>query len=192
MMPAIMFERYNEKARRVVFYARHFASELGGSLIEPEHILLAILQEEADLFLPWLRSQEQIDRLRDEVREQARGCGDKPTSADMYLSDSGKRVLAYACEEAERLHQGDIRPSHLLAGLLRERDSPVAGTLRKYGVDIQNAKLVFVASSQGQVPVQVDSQDVHRLVDQLPPSELVRAQALLQAILESNRPASRE
>lgn len=192
MIPAIMFERYNEKARRVVFYARQFASELGGSMIEPEHILLAILQEEADLFLPWIKSQEGIESLRREIQEQVRGPDDKPSSADMYLSHSGKRVLAYACEEAERLKQGDIRPSHLLAGLLRERESAAAVTLRKYGVDTQNSRLVFVASSQGPAPVQVDSEDVHRLVDQLPRSELMRAQALLQAILEANRSAHRE
>lgn len=187
-----MFERYNDKARSVVFYARYFASELGGSMIEPEHILLAIIQEDGSLFLPWLKSQDGIEVLKQEIQQQIRGPHEKPVSTDMYLSDSGKRVLAYGCEEAERLKDDHIRPSHLLAGLLRERECPAAQTLRKYGVDIQNARLVFLASSQGQSPVEVDSQDVHRLVDQLPPSELVRAQALLQAILEANRSSGRD
>ncbi len=183
-----MFERYNEKARRVVFYARFFASELGGTLIEPEHILLAILREDSEIFLQWLKTPEEAELLRLEVEQLIKAPHHLPVQSDMALSHSAKRVLAYGAEEAERLHHADIRPAHLLAGLLREQDSQTAATLRKFGINVQQARLVFVTSSAtGSSATQPAAGDVHKLVDRLPHSQLGRAQVLLQALLDTDR-----
>lgn len=182
-----MFERYNEKARRVIFYARYFACDLGYRYIEPEHILLAILQEDPDLFRTWLKTDGDYVALKTEV---TRKNGPKaPASVDIPLSQSAKRVLAFAAEKAELLQHRDIRPFHLLAGLLREEETAAAGVLRKYGVDdLDRSRIVFVASSDGHnAHKPIDSADLHKMIDQLPSSQLGRARALLQALLEANR-----
>ena len=182
-----MFERYNDKARRVIFYARYFASELGGRYIEPEHVLLAILREDPDVVRPAVKTDEAMELLRLEVEAQAKRPERSPYSVDMSLSHSSKRVLAYAAEESERHKEGVIRPAHLLAGLLREQDGPAAILLRKNGIELQQTSLVFVASSQGPSGVGAEVGDVHRLIDELPPSQLGRARALLQALREASR-----
>lgn len=182
-----MFERYNEKARRVVFYARFAAIKLGGLFIEPEHILLAILGEDPEIFQQWLKTPEDAESLRVEVEQLITAPQRLPVHSDMPLSHSAKRVLAYGAEEAERLHHGNIRPAHLLAGLLREQDTPVAAVLRKFGINVQQAHLVFVTSSKPTSATQPHADDLHKLVDQLPPSQLGRAQSLLQALLEADR-----
>lgn len=182
-----MFERYTEKARQVIFHARYFASELGGRSIEPEHVLLAILKEDPDLFRPALKSDEALESFRAEVEVYAIGPNHEPASKDISLSHAAKRVLAYGAEESERRQDGEIRPSHLLAGLLREHEAPAAMLLRRNGVELQQTSLVFVASSQSPSGGAAEAGEVHRLIDELPVSQLGRARSLLQALREASR-----
>ena len=130
-----MFERYTEKARRVVFFARYEASKFGSPQIETEHLLLGILRENKDLTrkLP-PRSAESI---RKEIEATAVRGEEFPTSVDLPLSNESKRVLAYAAEEAERLGHKHIGTEHLLLGLLREENSLAATLLRERGVKLE-------------------------------------------------------
>lgn len=125
-----MFERYTEKARRIIFFARYEASQLGSSYIEPGHILLGLLREAKPLF-----ASEQIERMVDELRAAAhsQSAVKVSTSVDRPLSHPAKKVLAYSAEEAERLKHPHISPEHLLLGLIRE-PSLAATTLEKYGI----------------------------------------------------------
>jgi len=63
-----MFERYTEKARRVIFFARYEASQFGAPAIEPEHLLLGLMREDKTLtgrFFP--RAQVSIESIRKEI-----------------------------------------------------------------------------------------------------------------------------
>src|ERR1051326_159345 len=114
-----MFERYTEKARRIIFFARYESSQFGSPYIETEHLLLGLLRENRPLvsrLLPELR--EPIVRKHIEERSPKRAM--ISTSVDLPLSNESKRVLAYAAEEAERLKHQYIGSEHLLLGLLRE------------------------------------------------------------------------
>ncbi len=127
-----MFERYTEKARRVIFFARYEASQFGSQAIETEHLLLGLLREDRSLarrFLP--AKTEDIYR----TIEAATVKGEKvSTSVDMPLSNEGKRVLDHAAEEAERLSNKHIGTEHLLLGLLREEASFAARILNEHGI----------------------------------------------------------
>ena len=98
-----MFERYTEKARRVIFFARYEASQFGSPYIETEHLLLGLLREDKALANRFLRSQANIESIRKQIEAQTTVREKVSTSVDLPLSTECKRVLAYAAEEAERL-----------------------------------------------------------------------------------------
>ncbi len=89
-----MFERYTEKARRVIFFARYEASQFGAPDIESEHLLLGILREDKALTNRFLRSE--VASIRDQVESQTTTREKTSTSVDLPLSTESKRVLAYA------------------------------------------------------------------------------------------------
>jgi ATP-dependent Clp protease ATP-binding subunit ClpA len=135
-----MFERYTEKARRVIFYARYEASQYGSPYIETEHLLLGLLREDPALARRTLRSGKSIESIRKKIDEHATGGKKFPTSVDLPVSNESKRVMAYAAEEAERLANRHIGTEHLLLGLLRERGSFAAQLLNEEGVVAERAR----------------------------------------------------
>jgi ATP-dependent Clp protease ATP-binding subunit ClpC len=179
-----MFERYTETARRVIFSARFFASECGSRQIEPEHILLAILREEPDVFRPWLKSEHDYEALRTEIERREHWQERIPDSVDIPFSGPSKTVLAYAAEEAERQKHAHIVPSHFLAALLRVPGTVAAQALAGVGVEIHQVRMVFVASLKDSHPNRPETEDLHRLIDRLPPAQLGQARALLEALCQ--------
>jgi ATP-dependent Clp protease ATP-binding subunit ClpA len=125
-----MFERYTEKARRSIFFARYEASQLGTPVIAPEVLLLGLIRESRNL-LEYLR----VDRSELENRLRAGVViGAKiSTSVDIPLDDGCKRVLAHAAQEADRLNHRHIGSEHLLLGVMREERSRAAQVLRELG-----------------------------------------------------------
>src|SRR5208337_412812 len=115
-----MFERYTEKARRVIFFARYEASQFGSPYIETEHLLLGLLREDKALTNRFLRSHASVESIRKQIEGHTTIREKVSTSVDLPLSNECKRVLAYAAEEAERLSHKHIGTEHLLLGLFRE------------------------------------------------------------------------
>jgi len=116
-----MFERYTEKARRVIFFARYEASQFGSPYIETEHLLLGLLREDKALTNRFLRSPHaSIESIRKQIEGRTTVREKVSTSVDLPLSQECKRVLTYATEEAERLAHKHIGTEHLLLGLLRD------------------------------------------------------------------------
>src|SRR5450631_4119572 len=108
-----MFERYTEKARRVIFFGRYEASVFGSPLIESEHLLLGVLREDKVLTSRILRSHAVVEAIRKQIEGHTTIREKVSTSVDLPLSDECKRVLAYAAEEAERLSHKHIGTEHL-------------------------------------------------------------------------------
>jgi uncharacterized damage-inducible protein DinB len=129
-----MFDRYTEKARRVIFYARYEASQFGSPSIETEHLLLGLLREDKALTNRFLRSPESVDSIRKQIEKNTTIREKISTSVDLPLSNECKRVLAYAAEESERLAHKHIGTEHLLLGLLREEKCFAAEILEVRGV----------------------------------------------------------
>ena len=106
-----MFERYTEKARRVIFFARYEASQFGSPYIETEHLLLGLLREDKALTNRFLRSHASVDSIRKQIETTPPSARKSPPRVDLPLSNECKRVLAYAAEEAERLGTSTSEPS---------------------------------------------------------------------------------
>ena len=131
-----MFKRYNEGARRVIFFARYEASQLGSHEITPEHIMLALFREDRRLTTQFL-TVTQMDDMRREIELKCRMGEMVATSADLPLSSASKRILAYAAEEAEARKSEHIGTAHLFIGLLVERNTIAADLLRAHGLDLK-------------------------------------------------------
>lgn len=130
-----MFERYTEKARRVIFFARYEASQFGAPAIEAEHILLGLMREDKGLTNRFFRNaQASIESIRKEIEGRTILREKVSTSVDLPLSAEAKRVLAFAAEESERLQHRHIGTEHLLLGLLREDKSVAAEILHERGL----------------------------------------------------------
>ncbi len=134
-----MFERYTERARRVIFFARYEASQLADSYIETQHLLLGLIREDAGLLLDFINQQQALS-IRQQIEAEAavrnQGLPKLPTSVDLPLSNESKRVLAYSAEEAERLRDQHIGVEHMLLGLLREQGTFAAKLLQGCGLEL--------------------------------------------------------
>jgi len=140
-----MFERYSEKARRVIFFARYEASQLGSPYIETEHVLLGIVRGDKNLTARFLKPAQE-ESIRPQIETLAGRNKPSPTSVDLPLSNESKRVLAYAAEEAERMESPHIGPEHLFLGLLREENGLAANLLRERGLEIDNLREALLKS----------------------------------------------
>jgi ATP-dependent Clp protease ATP-binding subunit ClpC len=142
-----MFERYTEKARRVVFFARYEASQYGSDCIETEHLLLGIMRE-----LKWLTTRLLPDGSADSIRAQIDACTPHrertSTAVDMPLSSESQRVLAFAAKEAELLDHKYIGTEHLLLGLLREENCFAERMLRERGAELSKLRLELAKTAQ--------------------------------------------
>ncbi len=130
-----MFERYTERARRVLFFARYEASQLGSVSIETEHLLLGLIREGKGLTSRiFARSHLSLETIRKEIEGRTVFREKVSTSVEIPFSAETKRVLQYAAEEADRLLHNYIGTEHLLLGILREERSVAATILMEKGM----------------------------------------------------------
>jgi uncharacterized protein (TIGR03435 family) len=119
-----MFDRFTVRARQILFHARSQVSQLGSSALEPEHILLGILDVGHGLGCRILnRTGHTLDDFRSDIVGRLPSRERIPESAEVPFSGSCQRVLQYATDEADRLVHDDVGTEHLLLGLLREERS---------------------------------------------------------------------
>jgi hypothetical protein len=136
-----MFERYTEKARRVIFFARYEASQYGAPAIDTEHLLLGLVREEKLIGSCWL-PKARPELIRNRVDGWAARGQPTLTSIDLPLSEAGKRVLFHAKDEADRLNSRHIGTQHLLLGLIQE-ECPASELLRELGGDVSKLRAQF-------------------------------------------------
>ncbi len=156
-----MFERYTERSRRVIFFARYEALQYGSPMISPEHILLGLMREDKTIssqFLPF-RNSLSVDAVRREVEERIVLRDRIPQSAELHLAPETKKILFYANEESRHLKNRHIGPEHLLLGIVREESSIAAEILVQYGLRIQDIRdeLARQSGSQNFAPAAKDT-----------------------------------
>ncbi|HLG16631.1 MAG TPA: ATP-dependent Clp protease ATP-binding subunit [Blastocatellia bacterium] len=136
-----MFERYTEKARRVIFFARYEASQFGAQAIDAEHILLGLLREDKTLAQKFFRTPHStVESIRKEIEGKTVLRDRVSASVDLPLSANAKRVLSYAADESERLQHRHIGTEHLLLGILREEKSSAAEILYDRGLRLNQIR----------------------------------------------------
>jgi len=135
-----MFERYTEKARRVIFFARHEASEFGSPYIETEHLLMGLLREDKALANRFLRSQAAVESIRKQIENHLPIREKFSTSVDLPLSHESSHVLAFAAAESQHLNHQHIGTEHLLLGLLREEKCFASEILQERGLQLSTVR----------------------------------------------------
>ena len=141
-----MFEKYNEKARRALFFARYEASKLGSKVIESEHILLGILREGEDVTREiFTRFNVKPDDVRREIEGDRVFVERVSSSQELPLSEESKKILAYASHEAESMMHPYVGTEHLLIGILRVDPCVASRLLAGHGFNLYGVREEAIA-----------------------------------------------
>jgi ATP-dependent Clp protease ATP-binding subunit ClpC len=136
-----LFERYTERARRVVFFARYETSQLGRAAIETEHLLLGLLREGKGVTSRLFnQSQLSMDQLRRDIEDRVSDHGRLSTSVEVPLSPETRRALGYAAHESAGMGHNYMGTEHLLLGLLRQKGGLAALILGEKGMTLAAAR----------------------------------------------------
>jgi ATP-dependent Clp protease ATP-binding subunit ClpC len=136
-----MFEKYNEKARRALFFARYEASKLGSRVIESEHILLGVLREGEEIIKEiFSRFNVKPEQIRRDVEGDRLFVDRISSSAELPLSEESKKILAYAAHEAESMLHQYVGTEHLLIGILRVESATAARILTAKGLNVYGVR----------------------------------------------------
>ena len=134
-----MWQRFTERARKVVFYAQEEAGRLGENYVSTEHLLLGLVRENDSVAARILdRLGVSLGRIRSEIERQV-ARGDGRLGQDMQLTPRAKRVIDLAYDEARQLKNDYIGTEHLLLGLIREGEG-MAGSAGRAGRDLERTR----------------------------------------------------
>ena len=133
-----MFERYTEKARRVIFFARYEASQYGSTHTDSEHILLGLFREDPMLMNRALRGQAGQSEIRKEIERGIEKRERISTSVEVPLSQAAKSILQFAADEAARLNARYLGTEHLVLGILMTPDSAAGRILIERGLTLDD------------------------------------------------------
>jgi ornithine carbamoyltransferase len=135
-----MWQRFTERARRVVFFAQEEAGRFGDNYVSTEHFLLGLLRE-PDSTACAIMDKIGVNKgkIKSEVERQIPK-GQGLLGQDMMLTPRAKRVIDLAYDEARGFDHGYIGSEHLLLGLIREEEGMAGRILIKYGADIEKAR----------------------------------------------------
>jgi ATP-dependent Clp protease ATP-binding subunit ClpC len=137
---ASRFEKFSERARRVLTLAQEEAQHLNHSYIGTEHILLGLLREEEGVAAKVLTNLNvSLSKVRSGV-EFIIGHGEKPSTGEIGLTPRAKRVIELAIDEARNLGHNYIGTEHLLLGLLHEGGGVAAGVLDSFGITLEQVR----------------------------------------------------
>ena len=134
------FEKFSERARRVLSLAQEEAQRFNHNYIGTEHILLGLVRETEGVAARVLSSLSvDLTKVRSAV-EFIIGRGEKPAQGEIGLTPRAKKVVELAVDEARRMNHTYIGTEHLLIGLLREGEGVAAGVLESLGVTLDKVR----------------------------------------------------
>ncbi len=137
---ASRFEKFSERARRVLILAQEEAKHFNHNYIGTEHILLGLLREDEGVAAKVLGNLGvSLTKVRSSV-EFMMERGEKPSTGETGLTPRAKRVIELAIDEARHLSHNYIGTEHLLLGLLREGEGAAAGVLDSFGITFEHAR----------------------------------------------------
>src|SRR5947208_6913673 len=137
---AAMFERFTDRARRVVVLAQEEARMLNHNYIGTEHILLGLIHEDEGIACKALESLGiSLAAVRSQV-EEIIGRGQAVPSGHIPFTPRAKKVLELSLREALQLGHNYIGTEHILLGLVREGEGVAAQVLQKLGADLHRVR----------------------------------------------------
>ncbi|MCC6369063.1 MAG: hypothetical protein IT165_36540 [Bryobacterales bacterium] len=130
-----MFERFTERARWAMHWARSEASRLGSPRLSSEHLLLGVLHEEKSFFYA-----ETAEDLIGKIEKALPRGGAIPAGADMPLSDEAKLILSTTAQGADGLAHGSIDVLHLLWALVKHKETHAGRLLAEAGITLDQVE----------------------------------------------------
>src|SRR5271169_3437546 len=176
-----MFERFTDRARRVVVLAQEEARRLDHNYIGTEHLLLGLIRESDGVAAKALESLGiSLDAVRQQV-EEIIGQGQQAPSGHIPFTKRAKKALEMSLRESVQLGHNYIGTEHILLGLLREGDGVAAQVLMKLGADLNRVRqqvIQLLHEYQGQDVGSAGSHPGERARAGLPDDALARFDAL--------------
>jgi ATP-dependent Clp protease ATP-binding subunit ClpC len=162
------FDKFTERARKVLSLAQEEAQRFQHNYIGTEHLLLGLVREGEGVAAKVLNNLGvELERVRSAV-EFIIGRGDRIVLGEVGLTPRAKKVIELAVDEARRLNHHYIGTEHLLLGLVREGEGIAAGVLESLGVNLEKVRRATLEVLSG-------SSSVGRATP--PPSPAVPAEA---------------
>ncbi len=153
------FDRFTERARKVLQLAQEESQRFNHNYIGTEHLLLGLVREGDGVAARVLKSMGvQLPKVRAAV-EFIIGRGQGQVTGDVGLTPRAKAVLELSVEESRRLNHGYIGTEHILLGLLREGEGIGAGVLESLGVNLDRARQAVMLGTSGSPPLPSSAPD---------------------------------
>src|SRR5687768_12647589 len=136
-----MFERFTDRARKVMALANQEAQRFNHEYIGTEHILLGLVKEGSGVGANVLKNLEvDLRKVRLEVEKLVKSGPDMVTMGKLPQTPRAKKVIEYAIEEARNLNHNYVGTEHLLLGLLREHEGVAAQVLMNLGLKLEEVR----------------------------------------------------
>ena len=136
-----MFERFTDRARKVMALANQEAQRFNQDYIGTEHILLGLVKEGSGVGATVLKNLDvDIKKLRLEVEKSVKSGPDMVTMGKLPQTPRAKKVIEYAIEEARALNHNYVGTEHILLGLLRETEGIAAQVLVSLGLKLESVR----------------------------------------------------
>ena len=136
-----MFERFTDRARKVMALANQEAQRFNQDYIGTEHILLGLVKEGSGVGATVLKNLDvDIKKLRLEVEKMVKSGPDMVTMGKLPQTPRAKKVIEYAIEEARSLNHNYVGTEHILLGLLRESEGIAAQVLMNLGLKLEDVR----------------------------------------------------
>jgi len=136
-----MYERFTDRARKVMQLANQEAQRFNHEYIGTEHILLGLVKEGSGVAANVLKNLEvDLRKIRLEVEKIVQSGPDMVTMGKLPQTPRAKKVIEYAMEEARNLNHNYVGTEHLLLGLLREQEGVAAQVLMNLGLKLEDVR----------------------------------------------------
>jgi ATP-dependent Clp protease ATP-binding subunit ClpC len=145
-----MFDRFTDRARKVMNLAKQEAQRLNHEYIGTEHILLGLIQEGSGVAASVLKNLGiDLKKIRAEIEKIVKGSPTMVTMGTLPFTPRAKKVLELALEEASQLGHNYIGTEHLLLGLIKENEGIAARVLLNLGVKLEEVREGTAAAATG-------------------------------------------
>jgi len=145
-----MFDRFTDRARKVMSFARQEAERFNHDYIGTEHVLLGLVKEGSGVAANVLENLDvDLEKVRLEVEKLVKPAPDVVTMGQLPFTPRAKKVLEFAIDEARALDHNYVGTEHLLLGLLREQEGLAAQVLMNLGLkleDVRNEVMEFLGA----------------------------------------------
>ena len=136
-----MFERFTDRARKVMALANQEAQRFNHEYIGTEHILLGLVKEGSGVGANVLKNLDvDIKKLRLEIEKLVKSGPDMVTMGKLPQTPRAKKVIEYAIEEARSLNHNYVGTEHILLGLLRETEGIAAQVMMNLGLKLEDVR----------------------------------------------------